>query len=296
MIVTYQSLPTIDATLKAAHEAFAAGELQVVVVDNASADGTAQHIRGHYPWVQVIDHGGNFGFARGCNRGFLEVRTPYTLFLNPDAVLDRRSLNELRAFLDSHPRCGVVAPAIRSSNGALQSAGMLLTPSGLIRSALFSKPLPTQRLIEPGGPAFETNWVCGAIFMIRSDLYRNLGMMDPRFFLYFEETDLFRRVGQNQWELWAVAAAVATHAQGASAEQVRGARYHGCLAEFFYPSRFYFLSKHFGLASAFVSESIAFAALCARSLVGRLRGGAPMTIRDRLAGGLFRMPTVRKEK
>jgi GT2 family glycosyltransferase len=289
VIVTFESIRTIDATLEAAREAADAGELKVVVVDNASQDGTPEHVRRNYPWVKLVEHGGNFGFARGCNRGFAEVDSPYTLFLNPDAAISRAALSVLEEFLEAHPQCGICAPAIRSKGG-VQWAGMLSTPRGMIGEALFGKPSPLQRPITPADRPFETNWVCGAVFMIRSALYRDIGMMDPRFFLYFEETDLCLRVQRQGWQIWAVGKAEAEHVVGASAAQVGGVLHNGCLAKFYYPSRFYYLSKHFGLLLAVLSESIVFAALLGRSLLRFFRGKSERSVRERLAGGFLRMP------
>lgn len=78
-------MATIDRTLESVHASVKASELDSVLVDNASQDGIAKHVRDHYPWVTVIEHPDNRGFERGCNAGFEHVSTPYTLFLNPDA-------------------------------------------------------------------------------------------------------------------------------------------------------------------------------------------------------------------
>lgn len=170
VIVTYNSMTTIDRTLGATQPSFDAGELEVIVVDNASSDGTADHIRQNYPWVSVVEHGGNFGFARGCNRGFELVRTPYTLFLNPDAELKRADLETLRRFMEDRPECGVAGPAIIYPGEFLQQAGMMATPMSVIKNVVYGKALPSQRFIEPGSEPFETNWLCGAIVLICSEL------------------------------------------------------------------------------------------------------------------------------
>src|SRR5512139_2440690 len=128
VIVTYRSRKTIAATLEGCRPAHDAGRLHVVVVDNASNDGTAAFVRGAFPWVEVVDAGGNLGFGRGCNLGFERVRTPYVLFLNPDATLGLESLTELESLLDAHPDVGIVGPGIRYEDGMLQRAGLLTTP------------------------------------------------------------------------------------------------------------------------------------------------------------------------
>ena len=68
---------------------------------------------------------------------------------------------------------------------------MMPTPGGLVAHAVWRRLFPGQRTIDPGADAFETDWLCGAVFLIRTALFREVGMMDPRYFLYFEETDLW---------------------------------------------------------------------------------------------------------
>jgi GT2 family glycosyltransferase len=138
---------------------------------------------------------------------------------------------------------------------------MLLTPARLIRASLGAKVMhEDERVIEPGGAPFQTNWICGAVFMIRSSLFRGLGGFDPRFFLYFEETDLCLRVARKGMEIWAVGEAMSEHLVGYSAkqsgEETTGELIGSSVAQYFYPSRFYYLGKNFGWPSAIVAEII----------------------------------------
>lgn len=269
VIVTYQSRETVGAALDALHEAHATGLAEAVVVDNASNDGTADFVAAHYPWVRLVLSSENLGYGRGCNRGFEFVATPYMLILNPDAVIDRDALRILVGFLSKKPQAGIAAPAIvEGQHGALQPAGLMTTPSTLLRGTLGSaQPYRDRRTIEPGGPSFETNWVCGAAMLIRSDLFRSLGGFDPRFFLYFEETDLCRRVAREGAEVWAIGEAVARHVGGASAKATGEKTRSSCIAEHYYRSRFYYLVKHFGWFRAVGTEAI----IAAVPLLGLLR-------------------------
>ena len=290
VIVTYNSVATIGRALDAARPSVEARELDVVLVDNASADGTADYVRSRYPWVKVIDHGGNHGFARGCNRGFEAVSTPYTLFLNPDAELEQEDLRTLCEFMEARPDCGACAPALVYPRGGLQYAGMMATPGALIRQALWGGRPVEQRIIEPGCDPFETNWLCGAVFLIRSEVFRAVGMMDPRYFLYFEETDIWRAVSRHRFSLWAVGKSVAKHEGGSSAKGSGQTLANGCIAEFYYPSRFYYLRKNFGLLASISSEAISVVMFSLRSIARRALGRPALPIRERLAGGVFRAP------
>ena len=290
VIVTYNSVTTIGQALDAARLSVEARELDVVLVDNASQDGTVDYVRSRYPWVEVIEHGANHGFARGCNRGFERVSTPYTLFLNPDAELGQDAFRTLYEFMESRPDCGVCAPALVYPRGVLQLAGMMATPWALIRQGLWGGSPSEKRSIEPGCEAFETNWLCGAVFLIRSDVFRAVGMMDPRYFLYFEETDIWRAVMRHNFSLWAVGKSVAKHEGGSSAKGSGRILANGCIAEFYYPSRFYYLRKNFGLVASIGAETITFGTFLIRSLLKRALGKPTLPIRDRLAGGLCRAP------
>ncbi|ADH86457.1 glycosyltransferase family 2 protein [Desulfurivibrio alkaliphilus] len=257
VIVTYNSRGHIHSALEALREAHEAGELACVVVDNVSSDGTADFIAAAHPWVELVRSERNLGFGRGCNLGFQRVRTPYVLIHNPDAVLDHQALRTLLEFMASCPAAGIVAPAIIEGESSLQEAGMMTTPGSLVRSALgIGNALPQKRPIVPGSTPFRTPWVCGAMMLIDADLFRRLQGFDPRFFLYFEETDLCRRATKVGSEIWAVGRAVAHHLGGACAKSTGQGLEATCIAEHFYRSRFYYLVKHFGWLPAVGTETL----------------------------------------
>lgn len=288
VIVTYRSRSTIDATLEAARACHEAGVLRCVVVDNDGSDGLVEHVRKHYPFVRVIDGGGNLGFGRGCNLGAESVDTEYVLFLNPDAVLGLDALATLVEFMDTHAAVGIAAPAIRD-----QDAGMLTRPSDVLRQAFRRPAHRERRLTEPGGEPFQTNWICGAAMMMRNQLFRDLSGFDPRFFLYFEETDLCRRAAAAGAEIWVVQAAVATHNAASSAKQVGAPMHSGMISEHYYQSRFYYLRKHHGLATAIATELLVLAPDAAKAARDRLIRGetAPQkALASRLKRSFLRFP------
>jgi N-acetylglucosaminyl-diphospho-decaprenol L-rhamnosyltransferase len=257
LIVTFESRDCIGAALDSLAEAHHRGELECVVVDNASGDGSADFVEASYPWVELVRSPGNIGFGRGCNLGFERVRTPYVLIHNPDAVIDREAIHVLLGFVESRPEAGVVAPSVVYGDGAIQKVGMMTTPASLWRGAFGrSEAIPGARPVAPGTAAFRTDWVCGAMMLMRSELYRRLGGFDPRFFLYFEETDLLRRAMGEGAEIWCVGEAVAQHIGGASARAAGAMPAGGCIPEHFFRSRFYYLVKHFGWFQAVSSELV----------------------------------------
>ena len=285
VIVTYNSRDGIGQTLDSLRDAQEAREVDVVVVDNRSSDGTARFVGEAYPWVDLRALDENVGFGRGCNEGVRSAKSPYILLLNPDAVISREDLHVLLDFMDQRPGCGIAAPAIPN-----QHAGGLTTPGGLVRQSLFHHVSADEVIIDLEKESFRTSWVCGAVFCIRTDLYHAVGGMDPRYFLYFEETDLCLATQRRGFEVWVVTSATAQHVGGVSAGQAGDRMENGCLAEHYYPSRFYYLGKNFGWLRAAGAELVALGALGLRSLVRALRGRKGRSLGDRLRGGVLRLP------
>lgn len=244
--VTYNSEDSIGLALDGIAEGHKAGELHCIVVDNASADSTRQVISEQYPWVTLIESSDNLGYGRGLNLGFERVDTPYVLYMNPDAVIELPSIRRLHAFMEERPEAALAAPAILKPDGDYQHAGGLLTPYLLVKRAVVG----TQKLVTPiipGAAPFQTDWLSGAILFGRTSVMRSLGGFDPRFFLYYEETDLCKRALDRSWELWAVGEAAAGHAGGASSsKEAPEVEAGGCIPSHFYQSRYYYLTKHHG--------------------------------------------------
>jgi N-acetylglucosaminyl-diphospho-decaprenol L-rhamnosyltransferase len=294
VIVTYQSSSTITPALAAAKCCYEAHLQDVVIIDNGSTDGTPEIVTRESDWATVILTGTNNGFGRGCNIGFEEVSSPYTIFANPDAVIDSDAIIRMVEFLDRNLQVGIVGPAILEGDSGtvreLQGTGRRATPRTILRAALGlvgddEKIHP----IFPGSVPFETGWVCGAALMIRSDLMRQLGGFDPRFFLYWEEVDLCKRAEELGYEVWAVGSAIAHHVGGASS-LAGGVKIAGCIASHYFQSRYYYMVKHHGWLAATLAEIGEFVLLALRSLVDAARGRGFGRIQARLHSPLFSFP------
>ena len=274
VIVAYNSRAVISHAIDSAKQSRDAGIVEeCLVIDNNSSDDTVEVIRRVHPWCTVIESGENLGFGRANNIGIRRARTPYVLLLNPDAALDTAALERLVAFLAAHPRAGAAAPAIRQSDGRWQFAGDLLRPRDVVLEAMgHSRALERRRTIRAGEPPFQTTWLCGAVALVRKSLLDAIGGFDPRYFLYFEETDLWRRALNAGWQLWAVGEAVAWHSQGGSAKADGRRLYQGCIAEHFFRSRVEYLCAHFGWRKAAAAELVELALMAARAAAHAVRG------------------------
>ena len=297
VIVSFNSRAVIASALNALRGAYDSGIVsECLVIDNDSSDATGELVKREHAWCKLLQNRENLGFGRACNIGFACANTPYVLLLNPDATLAEADLRRLVSFLESTPAAGVAAPAILQPDGELQPAGGLLTPRGLLREAILGSASDDIQPIIPGAAPFRTNWVCGAVALLRRTMLDELGGFDPAYFLYFEETDLWRRALKAGWELWAVGEAVGTHLKAVSASSVGRELYFGCVADYYFVSRFRYLAAHFGWPTAAGAELIELGVIMTRGLVWKLKGRDYRPLRTRLnapvLGGLAREPAV----
>jgi hypothetical protein len=294
IIVTYRSARTIGRALAAARRCHDAGLLDVVVVDNASSDATREILSREAGWACVVLEATNHGFGRGCNIGFEHVESPYTILINPDAVIEPDALRTMLAFMERCPRAGIVGPAtlVGENSDFFQPTGPYPTPWSTVRDATpLLRRRPTAVAIVPGSAPMRTGWVCGAILMIRTDLMRRLGGFDPRFFLYWEEVDLCRRAEYAGFENWVLGTAVAHHVVGASSGG--GPRVGAAVARHYYQSRYYYMAKHHGWLAATAAELAEFVLLGLESALDALRGRGLERLRPRLQAALLSLPDER---
>jgi len=292
VIVTYQSARTIGDALAAARRCRDASLLDLVVVDNASSDGTREILARDAGWASVVLEPTNHGFGRGCNIGLAHVKSPYTLFLNPDAAIEPPALRTMLEFMEQRPDAGIVGPATlcgSKDQPLLQPTGPYPTPWSVVHDAT---PLLRRRssavTIVPGSPPIRTGWVCGAVLMIRSSLVRQLRGFDRRFFLYWDEIDLCRRAEQAGYENWVLGTALAHHVVGASSGGAL--RVGSAVAKHYYQSRYYYMAKHHGWLAATAAELAEFALLGVESALDALRGRGLQRLQPRLQAPLLSLP------
>jgi N-acetylglucosaminyl-diphospho-decaprenol L-rhamnosyltransferase len=292
IIVTFASQDVVGRTLSALASGHASGLLDCLVVDNASPDRTREVMTSDHPWVRMIASPKNLGYGRACNLGFNEVTTPYVLFMNPDVEIQPAGVARLLHHLEERPRAGIIAPATRIG-GEYQSAGGLPTPWSIARNAMGGVgALAGAGPILPGMAPYSTDWLCGAVMLVRSAMFRAIGGFDPTFFLYFEETDLCARMLQAGFELWATGDVEAVHTGGMSSKKLDPALRDGIyVVEHFFASQYYYLKKHHGAVAAAAVETTELSCKALRD-VGRavLRRPSKHELRTRLRGPIFACP------
>jgi GT2 family glycosyltransferase len=183
----------------------------ILVVDNASTDGTADLLASRYPSVGVVQSASNTGFAGGVFQALQRVRTPVTVLLNNDAQAQRGWLAALLRPL-ADPGVAAASGKLLLPDGRVNSAGGIVTTSGYGHDRGFGEP-DDGRFDEPA----DVMYGCGAALALKTDAVREVGGVDPRFFLYYEDVDLSWRLRLAGYRIVYVPDAVVAHEHSASA-------------------------------------------------------------------------------
>ena len=185
-------------------------DVDVVVADNQSVDGTRELVETEFPWARVITCE-NKGFAHANNRALMTCDARYVLFLNPDTEILEGTFEELVRALDEHPSVGLagvrqltppdgaVFPTIRRRPTVLRSLCEALGSEGLPFRARWLG----ERELNPDLYERETScdWISGSFMFVRREAIESAGFMDERFFIYSEETDFCLRIRRAGWEI-----------------------------------------------------------------------------------------------
>ena len=183
---------------------------EVFVVDNASTDGSADMVQVEFPWVQLIRLDKNRGFAGGNNPAMEKASGRYVLLLNSDAFLAESVLEKTIQYMEDHPAIGVLGCKLTDPDGTMQpSARMLPGPVNKVLhitglAARFSKSKFFGRVDYTWWDHSQpkpVGWVVGAYFLIRRETMEAIGVLDERYFLYFEEIDYCLSARRAGWEV-----------------------------------------------------------------------------------------------
>ena len=220
---------------------------EVVVVDNASADGSAALIRRDYPGVRLIANVENLGFGAGNNRGLAATSGAYALLLNPDSELAPGSLDGMYRFMESHPRAAVAGGRLRYGDGGFQHSSFRFPTLWQVALDLF--PINwrlTESALNGRYPkewderVFEIDHPLGALMCVRRAAIVQVGKFDERFFMYAEEVDWCLRFKRAGWQVWHCPDALAIHHGGRSTQQQASAMF-----EQLHRSRSLLYEKHY---------------------------------------------------
>lgn len=205
---------------------------EVVVVDNASADGSAELVRSRFPQVRLLAEARNLGFAGGVNAGVRATTSRHVMLLNPDAIPSRGAIDQLAAFLDEHPQAAAAAGQLQYPDGTPQQGWNVrrfptlasLAASLLLFDRLWPRNPATRRyqhLDVPYDSPSEIDQPAAACLMVRRQAFEAVDGMDERFFpAWFEDVDFCKRLRAAGWSIFFVPGALFTHAGGISRQRL----------------------------------------------------------------------------
>jgi GT2 family glycosyltransferase len=272
-IVSYNSGHVLKDCIDSILESAKGLRIEIIVVDNCSQDGSAGFIKSHFPRVLLIENVRNAGFGAAHNQAFKRSKGRYFLILNPDTVIFDRAINALVEFMDGNDRAGVAGckifwdeeknfmfPDLRIHS--LATALIQFAPSCLYYTDNFLSQWywRSAHSIWTAQAPVKVDGVTGGLMMIRRGLFEYVGGFDERFFLFFEEHDLLRRIKRLGQEIYYVPCAEILHY---FEESVRNSSID--VGAVFMKSALYYYKKHYGmLGSSFIKTLLALNLACRR--------------------------------
>ena len=232
-IVSWNTQELLRQCLLSVHSCARGVDFEVLVVDNASADGSPEMVRRDFPAVRLFANELNAGFAAGCNLAIRNSKGRHILLLNSDTIMMPRTIGAMTKFLDEHTETGVVGCKLLNPDGTVQLSYRTfptLTWDYLCR-ILLSKAyhhirplrgvLDTLVHADGAGSPRSVDWVSGACLMTRREVFDSIGLLDERFFMFCEEIDWCYRAKQAGWDIRYLPSARIIHYGGESSKQQR---------------------------------------------------------------------------
>ncbi len=256
-IVSYNTRDLLRACLRSLEERRGEIEFEVFVVDNGSRDGSVQMVRDEFPDVEIIESGGNIGYGRANNLALARARGDYFWILNSDTEIWPGTMARMAQFLAENPACGAVASRLILPDGSTQPS--CARDPNLLDYAweqTYFAQLPVLKHFcggyTYGGDFYDATQpiaqAAGASILARTEVLREIGGFDERYFMYFEDTDLCVRLRGAGWSLFYLHDAPITHQLGASSEGEWRSRAR--MVSALNASRYLFFRAHHGALQA----------------------------------------------
>lgn len=278
MVVNFNSGDYLERCLASLREAAGEVRLDLVVVDNASADGSAGRAAARFPEVRLVRNEANRGFAAAANQGVRATDAPFVLLLNPDAEVTGGRLDALLKVARERPRAGVVGLLVRNPDGTIQPSarkvpGLLEGLGHAFLGRLFPDNPFTRSYTMAGwdrASEREVEWISGSAMLLRRDAFEEVGGFDEGYFMYVEDVDLCTRLRQAGWSVVFSPEVEVVHEVGVSARHMprRMAREHS-------RSIYRYFDRHVARGPVGLLRPLVRLALWLRTLVAARRPGRP---------------------
>lgn len=241
LITSWNAKQVLLDCLKTLPAACARHTSEVIVVDNASADGTSEAVQALAEPIRLVRLEHNRGFSAGNNAGLPLCRGRYVILLNSDTLVPPQAFDALIAFMDAHPQAGMCGPRLEHPNRQTQAFAFGGDPTlayllrRQITRLLFKRPLHdwNTRAIQP------VDWVAGTALLARQAVIQAIGGLDENFYAYFEDNDWCRRARLAGWQVYYVPTVTIIHLGGYSLRKDPAAR------QAYLNSLRYFYRKHY---------------------------------------------------
>ncbi|MCF7740408.1 MAG: glycosyltransferase [Candidatus Marinimicrobia bacterium] len=256
IIISYNVKEFLQQALLSLEKALQGIESEIIIIDNASVDGSKRIVKSEFPDIKLIENEENVGFARACNQGLETAKGDYFLLLNPDTLLQEDTITTMIEFFENHPEAGAAGCKILNADGSLQKAcrRSFPRPSVAIPKMLgLSRLFPRNKLFGKYNLTYkdpdeltEVDAVSGSFLMLKREVYERIGGLDEDFFMYGEDLDFCYRINDAGWKIYYVPDTQIVHYKGESAK----------LASFdnlivFYKAMGIFVNKHFSKGAYF---------------------------------------------
>jgi len=244
-------------------------QLQVVVVDNASSDGSAEMVADEFPQATLVRSDRNLGFPGGNNLGYRHSAGRYFLLLNSDTVVPKGALTALVRFADARPKAGFVGPRVVNPDGSLQMSCRAFPTlgAGLFRNTPLGRLFPNNRFTRDylmadfaHDEVREVDWLSGCALMARRQMIEEIGLLDEAFFMYCEDVDWAYRARQAGWERLYVPGATIIHEIGRSTDRAVNR-----MIVQFHLSMYRFFRKHYASTANPAFRGVVIAGLLVRA-------------------------------
>ena len=229
IIINYNSTDHLLRCLKSLFDASRGIAVQVLVHDNASKD-NVDRVSRLFPQVRLTKNSRNLGFAMAINNALEESCSPCVLILNPDTIVLEDFFETVIDYLNGHDDVGIIGPGILDSDGAVQGSARLfpnLLTALFGRKSLLTKIFPDNPITREniltgrsdGVTPMEVDWVSGACMVVKRKAIEDVGAMDARFFMYWEDADWCRRMWRRGWKVVYFPSSAVIHYVGVSSEK-----------------------------------------------------------------------------
>lgn len=252
VLVCWNNKAYLGPCLRSLFEARLNYELEVIVVDNGSTDGSQAMLAETFPQVRLIQNDRNVGLGRASNQGIAATRAPFILLLNNDTIVNGRSLAMLFDFMAATPDAGAVGGTLLNEDGSIQAQYSRFSTLGeefLIATGIGDRLWPGYPSHHRSDTVASVDWLSSACLLVRRRALDQVGLLDESYFIYGDEADLQFRLIRGGWKVYYVPEATTLHFGGRSLDRWRRRK-------MVYRGKLLFYRKHYGASKEYLLRGL----------------------------------------